>query len=133
VSAGALLGVVALGVAAGMVSGLFGVGGGIVFVPALAVVLGLGQLRAEATSLLAILPVAAVGAWQQGRYGNLRLREGLSLGALAAGGSFAGVALANVVPERALELAFAGLALVVATQLTRRALRAPAEPTRGGG
>jgi uncharacterized membrane protein YfcA len=132
VSAGAVLGVVALGVAAGFVSGLFGVGGGIVFVPALAVVLGLGQLRAEATSLLAILPVAAVGAWQQGRYGNLREREGLALGGLAAGGSFAGVALANVLPERALELAFAGLALVVAAQLTRRALRTPAEPTRGG-
>jgi uncharacterized membrane protein YfcA len=132
VSTADVAGVVALGVAAGMVSGLFGVGGGIVFVPTLAVVLGLGQLRAEATSLLAILPVAAVGAWQQGRYGNLRLREGLLLGTLAAGGSFAGVALANVLPERALELSFAALALLVAAQMTRRALRAPAEPTRGG-
>jgi uncharacterized membrane protein YfcA len=132
VSPADVLGVVALGVAAGFVSGLFGVGGGIVFVPALAVVLGLGQLRAEATSLLAILPVAAVGAWQQGRYGNLRPREGLVLGGLAAGGSFAGVALANVLPERVLELAFAGLALLVAVQLSRRALRAPAEPIGGG-
>jgi uncharacterized protein len=126
-----LLGVLALGVAAGIVSGLFGVGGGIVFVPTLAVVLGLGQLRAEATSLVAILPVAVVGAWQQGRYGNLRLAEGLALGALAAGGSFAGVALANVLPERALELGFAVLALVVAGQMIRRALRAGEEATGG--
>jgi uncharacterized membrane protein YfcA len=126
-----LLGVLALGVAAGVVSGLFGVGGGIVFVPALAVVLGLGQLQAEATSLLAILPVAAVGAWQQGRYGNLRLGDGLAIGALAAGGSYAGVALANVVPERALELGFAGLALVIAAQMTRRALHG-GQPTGGG-
>jgi uncharacterized protein len=127
----ALLGVLALGVAAGIVSGLFGVGGGIVFVPTLAVVLGLTQLRAEATSLVAILPVAAVGAWQQHRYGNLRLAEGLAIGALAAGGSFAGVALANVVPQRTLELGFAGLALVVAGQMIRRARRA-GEATEGG-
>lgn len=127
-----LLGVLALGVAAGVVSGLFGVGGGIVFVPTLAVVLGLGQLRAEATSLVAILPVAVVGAWQQGRYGNLRLRDGLAIGGLAAAGSYAGVALANVVPERALELGFAGLALVVAAQMTRRALLSGGEPTGGG-
>jgi uncharacterized membrane protein YfcA len=132
VSAAELAGVLALGVAAGMVSGLFGVGGGIVFVPTLALVLGLTQLRAEATSLVAILPVAAVGAWQQGRYGNLRLAEGLGIGALAAGGSFAGVALANVVPERALELGFAGLALVVAGQMIRRALHAGEEATEGG-
>jgi uncharacterized protein len=124
VSAQAMVGVLALGVAAGVVSGLFGVGGGIVFVPTLAIVLGLSQLRAEATSLVAILPVAAVGAWQQGRYGNLRLGEGLALGALAAAGSFAGVALANVLPERGLELGFAGLALVVAGQMIRRARRA---------
>ena len=127
-----LLGVLALGVAAGIVSGLFGVGGGIVFVPTLAVVLGLGQLRAEATSLVAILPVAVVGAWQQSRYGNLRLRDGLAIGALAAAGSYAGVALANVLPERALELGFAGLALVVAAQMIRRALLGGEEPTGGG-
>jgi uncharacterized membrane protein YfcA len=114
-----------------MVSGLFGVGGGIVFVPTLALVLGLSQLRAEATSLVAILPVAAVGAWQQRRYGNLRLGEGLAVGALAAGGSFAGVALANVVPGRALELGFAALALVVAGQMIRRAFRT-GETTEGG-
>jgi uncharacterized membrane protein YfcA len=116
--------VVAIGFAAGIVAGLFGVGGGILFVPALVLVLGLGQLEAQATSLLAIVPVAMVGAWRQGRYGNLRLRDGLVLGILAAGGSAAGVALANAVPERTLEVGFAGLTLLIAVQLARRALAA---------
>ena len=53
-----------LGVAAGLLAGLFGVGGGILFVPTLALVLGLTQVHAEATSLLAILPTALVGSWR---------------------------------------------------------------------
>jgi len=126
-----LLALAALGFAAGAVAGLFGVGGGIVFVPALVLAVGLGQLEAQATSLLAIVPVAAVGAWRQRRYGNLRLCDGLLLGALAAGGTFGGVALANAVPERALEVGFAGLALFTAFQLARRALAGePSQPER---
>ncbi|MEA2151762.1 MAG: hypothetical protein QOD69_3592, partial [Solirubrobacteraceae bacterium] len=54
-----------IGVAAGVVAGLLGVGGGALFVPALTIGLGLSQLDAEATSLLAIIPVALVGAWRQ--------------------------------------------------------------------
>ena len=65
---------VAIGVAAGVLAGLFGVGGGILFVPTLALVLGLTQLHAEASSLLAILPTALVGTWRQRRYGNVDLR-----------------------------------------------------------
>ncbi|MET0816671.1 MAG: sulfite exporter TauE/SafE family protein [Solirubrobacteraceae bacterium] len=68
-------------------------------------------------------PDAAVGATRQRRYGNLRTREGIVLGVLASGGALAGVALANVVPERALEISFAMLQLFVAAQLGRRALQ----------
>jgi uncharacterized membrane protein YfcA len=103
------------------------VGGGVVFVPTLALVVGLGQLEAQATSLVAIIPVAMVGAWRQHGYGNLRLRAGLLLGALGSGGGFAGVAIANALPERALEVGFACLALAVAVQMARRALTP--EPT----
>lgn len=117
-----VLAVLALGVAAGVVAGLFGVGGGVVYVPTLVLVLGLGQLEAQATSLLAIVPAAAVGAWQQGRYGNLRLCDGILLGALASAGTFAGVAIANEVPERVLEVGFACIALFTAFHLARRAL-----------
>jgi uncharacterized protein len=108
-----------VGVGAGLIAGLFGVGGGIMFVPALVFFAGLSQIEAEATSLLAIVPVAAVGAWRQQTYGNLRLRAGLLVGALAIGGSLAGVAIANVVPERSLELGFAALLVLTAYQVVR--------------
>jgi len=108
-----------VGAGAGLIAGLFGVGGGILFVPALVLFAGLGQLQAEATSLLAIVPVAAVGAWRQHRYGNLRLRAGLVVGAVAIGGGVVGVAIANAVPERGLEYGFAALLLFTAFQVTR--------------
>lgn len=108
------------GVAAGIVAGLLGVGGGVLFVPALVILLGHTQLSAEATSLLAIVPVAAAGAWNQSRYGNVRFGDGLLLGALAVPGAAAGVALANAVPERALEVGFAVFMLGVAASLLRR-------------
>ncbi len=117
-----VLAIVAIGLAAGAVAGLLGVGGGALFVPALVVFQGLGQLEAQATSLLAIVPVALVGAWRQAHYGNLRVKEGLLVGSLAAGGGVAGVVLANALPERALEIAFGILLLAIAAQLARRAL-----------
>ena len=117
---------VLIGVVAGVVAGLFGVGGGTLFVPALTIFLGLSHLEAEATSLLAIVPVAIVGAWRQHGYGNLALRDGLTVGVLAVGGAVLGVVLANALPERALEIGFAALLLFVAAQMVRRALGAPA-------
>jgi uncharacterized protein len=115
-----------VGVLAGVAAGLLGIGGGALFVPGLVLFLGLGHLEAEATSLLAIVPVALVGAWRQRRYGNLRLRDGVTLGVLATGGALLGVVVANSVPERALEVGFGLFLLVVAFQLARRALRPPA-------
>jgi len=118
----------ALGFAGGTVGGMLGVGGGILFVPALAVVLGEPQVRAEATSLLAIVPVGIVGAWRQHRFGNVRLRDGLLIGALSPLGVLVGVVVANAVSQRTLEVAFAVLLLVIAGQMLRRAVRAPARP-----
>jgi uncharacterized membrane protein YfcA len=109
-----------LGAAAGVVSGLLGVGGGILFVPALTLALSLSQIKAEATSLLAIIPVALVGAARQYRYGQVRVREGAILGVLSVAGVVAGVALANVLPQRALRFGFAALMVVVALQFLRR-------------
>jgi uncharacterized membrane protein YfcA len=124
--------VLLIGLAAGVVAGLLGVGGGALFVPALTIGLGLSQIDAEATSLLAIVPVALVGAWRQRAKGNADVRTGLELGALAVGGAAAGAAAANAVPERALEIGFGLLLLAVAGQLARRALtgpgRAPGRP-----
>lgn len=120
-----------LGFAGGMVGGLLGVGGGVLFVPALAIFLDETQLGAEATSLLAIVPVAIVGAWRQNRYGNVRLRDGLIAGALSPLGVLAGVALSNAVSERVLELSFAALIVLIAVRLVIRGLR-PAEAGAGG-
>jgi uncharacterized protein len=120
-----------LGFAGGVVGGLLGVGGGVLFVPALALFLDESQLTAEATSLLAIVPVAAAGAWRQHRYGNVRVRDGLLVGALSPLGVVAGVALANAVSERVLELSFAALVLLIAIRLAVRAIR-PEEARAGG-
>jgi uncharacterized membrane protein YfcA len=112
---------VALGFVAGVAGGLLGVGGGIVFVPALVVFAHLTQLEAVATSLVAIVLVAVVGTVRQREYGNLRLRDGVMIGVLSPVGVAAGVLLANALPERALELSFAGLQLLFAWRLARSA------------
>jgi uncharacterized membrane protein YfcA len=114
---------VVMGGAAGVVSGLLGVGGGILFVPALTLVLSLSQVKAEATSLLAIIPVALVGAARQQRYGNVKLRDGAVVGALSALGVAGGVALANVLSQRALRTGFAVVMVLVALQFLRRFAR----------
>jgi uncharacterized membrane protein YfcA len=110
----------ALGFAGGMLGGLVGVGGGILFVPALAIFLDQTQVRAEATSLLAIIFVALLGAYRQAGYGNVRIRDGVTLGIVSPLGVAIGVAISNAVSQRTLELLFAALALVMAAQLLRR-------------
>lgn len=114
-----------LSLAGGTVGGLLGVGGGILFVPALAIFLGNSQIAAEATSLLVIVPMAIVGTWRQHRHGNVVIREGVAIGLLSVPGVVVGVVVANALPERALELGFAALCLIVAARLLRRALTEP--------
>ena len=118
-----LAGALAIGLAAGFAGGMIGVGGGVIFVPGLVLFLGLGQLDAQATSLLAVVLVGAMGAWRQGGYDNLRLRDGVLIGVLSPIGVLAGTSVANIVSERALELSFAGVQLVFAYQLARRAVK----------
>ena len=127
------VGAAALGFAGGVVGGLLGVGGGVLFVPALVIFLDEPQLRAEATSLLAIVPVAITGTWRQYRYGNVRLGDGLWIGALSPRGVAAGVVIANTVSQRVLEVSFAILLVAVAGQLVRRALRQPPRPAGASG
>ena len=111
-----------LGLAAGVLSGLFGVGGGILFVPVL-VALGLGQVEASATSLLAIVPTAGAGIWRQARYGNLRVRPALILGIASLVGVAGGIQIATSLPEHTLRRLFGVLLLGVAAQLAVRAGR----------
>jgi len=125
----AILAAALLGAGAGVLAGLFGVGGGILFVPTLTLVLGLSQLHAEATSLLAILPTAGIGAWRQQRYGNVRWRSALILGIAAIAGVEAGVQIAEQLPQDVLRRLFGVLMLIVAAQVAFRTLRKPAYPS----
>jgi uncharacterized membrane protein YfcA len=122
-SAGEVAAAIALGFAAGVTSGMLGVGGGILFVPALALVLGLSQITAESTSLLAIVPVSIVGAWRQHSYGNVRVRDALLIALLSPLGVLGGTELANAVSQRTLALGFAAVQVFFAVGLARRALR----------
>ena len=115
--------VVAIGVSGGVLAGLFGVGGGILFVPTLALVLGLTQLHAEATSLLAILPTAFVGTWRQLRYGNVDLRAAATIGIASIVGVQVGVLVAESLPESTLRRLFGVLLLLTAAQVAWRARR----------
>jgi len=113
---------VVLGAVAGVFSGLFGVGGGILFVPTLTW-LGLSQLHAEASSLLAILPTVAVGVWRQQRYGNVRWRAAAAIGLASVGAAVGGAQLAESVPEATLRKLFACLLIATAAQIAWRARR----------
>ena len=113
--------IVLLGAGAGVLAGLFGVGGGIIFVPILIYFFELGQVEAEATSLLAILPTVVAGTWRQHLYGNVRWRTAAVIGVVAVAGIELGVLTANALPETTLRRLFAVLVLVVAAQLAWRA------------
>jgi uncharacterized membrane protein YfcA len=119
----------ALGFAAGIVAGMFGVGGGILFVPTL-LALGLSQIEAEATSLLAILPTVAAGTWRQAAYGNVRWRAAATVGAASLPGVAAGIWIADSLSDDVLRRLFALLVLGVAAQIAWRSLRGRPSPPR---
>ena len=118
----------ALGFAAGMLAGLFGVGGGILFVPTLIILFDLGQVEAQATSLLAILPTVAAASWRQHTYGHARWRASFVIGVTAIAGVELGVLVAKALPEETLRRLFGVLVLAVAAQLAWRARRSMLAP-----
>lgn len=109
-----------LGLAAGVFAGLFGVGGGILFVPTLTW-LGLTQLHAEATSLLAIVPTVLVGVWRQNQYGNVQWRAAAVIGVASIGAAVGGAQVAESLPGHVLRKLFAVLLILVAAQIAWRA------------
>ncbi len=123
-----MIAVIAIGLCAGIVGGLLGVGGGVLFVPGLVIVLGLGQHQAEATSLLAIVPVAIVGTIKQDGYGNVRRKDALLVGLLSIAGVAAGVVLANALSGSVLRVGFALLMVLIASQLVRKSLGEQNDP-----
>ena len=122
--------VLVLGFAAGAISGIFGVGGGVLFVPTLVLVAGLTQLEAQATSLAAIIPVVAAGAWRQHRYGNVRWRPALVIGLASMVGVAGGVALAVALSQDTLRRLFAVVLILIAARVAWTA-RSPERTTLG--
>jgi uncharacterized protein len=115
-----------LGILAGVLAGLFGVGGGVLFVPTLTW-LGLTQLHAEATSLLAIIPTVIVGVWRHNRYGNVRWKPAAVIGVASIGAAVGGAQVAESLPESTLRKLFAVLLLFTAAQIAWRASRGTGE------
>jgi uncharacterized protein len=113
---------VILGLVAGVLAGMFGVGGGILFVPAL-LALGLSEHEAIGTSLLAIVPTVLVGTWRQSQYGNVRWRPAAVIGICAAAAAQGGVVVAESLSGTTLRRLFAGLLVLVAVQIAWRARR----------
>lgn len=117
---------VAVGLVAGVLSGIFGVGGGLLFVPALVLIADLSHVDAAATSLAAMIPVVLVGVWRQREAGYVRWREAIVIGITSAAGVAGGATLAESLPEDALRTLFAALLLVIAARLVWSALRSGA-------
>ena len=107
----------AIGTAAGLFSGLFGVGGGVIMVPLLVVWCGFGARLATGTSLAAIVIIAAVATGVHGVYGNVHVREGVFVGLPAVAGVLIGTELQQRISSKAISLIFAALLAVVAVDM----------------
>jgi uncharacterized membrane protein YfcA len=118
-----VIGLVLLGFATGIASGLFGIGGGVILVPVLIGLLGVGDLVAKGTALLAMVPTSAAGSIANLRVGLVTAQDGISIGAGAAVGAIAGSFVAFAIPARLSVILFAVLVLVITVQLVIRAIR----------
>jgi uncharacterized protein len=107
----------AIGTAAGLLSGLFGVGGGVLIVPLLVLWCGFGERLATGTSLAAIVVIAGVAVTVHGAYGNVHVQDGVLVGVPAVVGVLVGTELQQRISTRAISLIFAALLSVVAVDL----------------
>jgi uncharacterized membrane protein YfcA len=129
-----LLGLVGLGMVMGVASGLFGIGGGVIVVPALVAIFGASDLLAKGTSLLAIIPASVTGSIANLRAHLVTLADGLLVGVPATVASYAGAALAFLLPAQVSTILFAVLILGAVAQMTYRAIRhRPAPPAGAEG
>lgn len=110
----------ALGLAAGVLSALMGVGGGVIMVPGLVLLFGLDQHTAEGTSLLVIIPTALVGAWRHTRHGYTDWRLGGLLGVGGVAGGLVGAQIALALPAVTLQRLFAAFVVVTGVRMLRR-------------
>lgn len=119
---GIILGYVSAGLAMGLLSSLLGVGGGIIVVPLLVTFFGFSQQLAQGTALVAMVPIALLGAWRLTTTGFTQWGQGIRIGVAAAAGAVGGASVALVATSSALQLGFAALLVFSASQLVRKAL-----------
>jgi uncharacterized membrane protein YfcA len=119
-----MAGLVVLGLVMGVAAGMFGIGGGVLIVPVLVAVFGVSDLIAKGTSLLAMVPSSTAGTIANARAGMMRVSDGLIVGISAVIASLGGVAVAFLLPPRVSAVLFGVLMLIVAVELTLRAIRA---------
>lgn len=112
-----------IGLVMGVASGLFGIGGGVLAVPALVTFLGVSDLIAKGTSLLVMVPTSITGTLRNSRSGFVDVRTGLIVGVAAAAASIVGANIAILLPPRLSSILFAVLVLIIAAQLAVRAWR----------
>ena len=125
-----ILALLAIGLTAGVLAGLLGIGGGVVMVPAMVLIVGLDQHVAEGTSLLVIIPAAALGSFTHYRHRRLALRDAAALALGGVLGAAVGSVTALSLDDQLLRKLFAILILAVAVRLlmTRRSAIEPGEP-----
>ena len=108
---------VLIGLVAGFLAGLLGIGGGVLMVPAMALVLGFDQHVAQGTSLLVIIPAALTGSFAHYRRGRLVLRDAITLAAGGVIGAVVGSVFALSLEDELLRRLFAGFLLIVAIRI----------------
>ncbi len=125
-----ILALLAIGLTAGLLAGLLGIGGGVVMVPAMVLIMGLDQHVAQGTSLLVIIPAAAFGSFTHYRHGRLALRDAAALAVGGVLGAVLGSVTALSLDDQLLRKLFAILILAVAVRLlmTRRSAPEPRDP-----
>lgn len=108
----------AIGLVAGMLGGLLGIGGAVVIIPALVFAVGYSQLEAQGTTLLMlVMPVGLLGAWYYYKGGYVDVKAAIILGVTFFIGSYLGARLATHVPTDILRKAFAIMLIVIALKM----------------
>ena len=106
-----------IGLVGGVASGLFGVGGGIVMVPAMVLLLQMNMKSAVGTSLAVIIPTALVGTWKHHANGNVQWHTALALAPTALIGGYLGSTWVAHIPAEQLKRAFGAVLVVVGLRL----------------
>ncbi len=127
-SAPGVLALVAVGLAAGVLAGLLGVGGGIIMIPAMILLFGITPVVAKGTSAAVIVPTAVMGTWRNRSRGNVDLRAALIVGGAGIVTAALGGTLADKMSDELSNILFASLLLVVAARLLWQLRRARMEP-----